>query len=216
MTDDAADGRALLVDYGGVLTPGVVEGWRAFEQAHGMPERTISKMLWAAYEPDAGEANPIVRLERGELEVAEFEQQLAHQLARAGHPVEADGLVRRLFSSLRPEPGVGVWQLVREVREAGVPTVLVSNTWGTGAYPMVQLEEAFDAMVFSGKVGMRKPDREIFEHAVDLVEAELSKSVLVDDAPANVEAAESYGLTGVLHTGDVQATRRTVLGALDL
>lgn len=216
MTELGRERRALLVDYGGVLTPGVVEGWRAFEQAHGMPERTISKVLWAAYEPDAGEANPIVRLERGDLEVAEFEQQLASQLAEAGHEVEAEGLVGRLFSALHPEPGVGVWQLVREVRDAGVPTVLVSNTWGTGAYPMGELDAAFDALVFSGEVGMRKPDREIFEHAVGLVGAVLEQSVLIDDAPANVAAAESYGLTGVLHTGDLQATRRAVLDDLDL
>lgn len=214
MTADG--GRALLVDYGGVLTPGVVEGWRDFEAAHDMPEKTISRMLWAAYERDAGEANPIVRLERGELEIAEFERQLAAQLAAAGHEVQADGLVRRLFSALRPEPGVGVWELVGEVRAAGVPTVLVSNTWGTDAYPMEDLEALFDAMVFSGEVGMRKPDREIFEHAVELVDASLAGSVLIDDAPANVEAAESYGLTGVLHTGDVAATRRAVTDALDL
>ncbi|MDZ7790085.1 MAG: HAD-IA family hydrolase [Xanthomonadales bacterium] len=214
--DGASNGRALLVDYGGVLTPGVVEGWRAFEAAHDMPERTISRMLWAAYEPDAGEENPIVRLERGDLEIAEFERQLAAQLAEAGHDVEAEGLVRRLFSALRPEPGVGVWELVADVRDAGVPTVLVSNTWGTDAYPLDELEALFDALVFSGRVGMRKPDREIFEHAVGLVEAELAGSVLIDDAPANVEAARSYGLTGVLHTGDVAATRRAVTDALDL
>ena len=219
MTDadhQGSGGRALLVDYGGVLTPGVVEGWRAFERSHGMPEKTISRLLWAAYEPDAGRANPIVRLERGDLEIAEFEQQLARQLAEAGHEVEAEGLVRRLFSALRPEPGVGVWELVREVRAAGVPTVLVSNTWGTDAYPMGELEAVFDAMVFSGRVGMRKPDRDIFEHAVGLVDAELGRSVLIDDAPANVEAAASYGMTGVLHTGDVATTRRAVLAGLGL
>lgn len=208
--------RALLVDYGGVLTPGVVEGWRVFEDAHDMPEKTISRMLWAAYEPDAGADNPIARLERGELEVAEFERRLAAQLQGAGHDVEAEGLVRRLFSALRPEPGAGLWQLVREVHEAGVPTVLVSNTWGMGAYPMHQLEEVFDALVFSGEVGMRKPDREIFEHAAGLVDADLAACVFIDDAPANVEAAESYGLTAVLHTGDVEATRGAVLAGLDL
>lgn len=208
--------QALLVDFGGVLTPGVVEGWRAFEQAHDMPDRTVSRLLWAAYEPDAGAANPIVRLERGELEVAEFEQQLAAQLAAAGHHVQAEGLVRRLFSALRPEPGVGVWELVADVHDAGVATVLVSNTWGTDGYPIGELEEVFDAMVLSGEVGMRKPDREIFEHAAGLVDAELTRCVLIDDAPANVEAAERYGMTGVLHTGDVAATRRAVAAALDL
>lgn len=216
MTVDGEDSRALMVDYGGVLTPGVVQSWRAFEESHGMPRKTVSRLLWAAYEPDAGDENPIVRLERGELEVAEFERQLAGLLAEAGHEVEAEGLVGQLFSALRPEPGVGVWDLVAEVHRAGVATVLVSNTWGTGGYPMEELEQVFDAIVLSGRVGMRKPDRDIFDHAARLVDADLEASVFIDDAPANVEAAESYGLTGVLHTGDVAATRRAVLAGLGL
>lgn len=216
MTGVVEGERALLVDYGGVLTPSVADGWRAFEAEHGMPERTIARMLWAAYEPGAGAANPIVQLERGELEVAEFERRLAGQLRDAGHEVEAAGLVPRLFASLVPDPETGVWGLVHEVREAGVATVLLSNSWGTDGYPMEQLEAAFDAMVFSGHVGMRKPDRDIFEHAAALVGVDLAACVFIDDARANVEAADRYGATGVLHDGDPEATRRAVLGALGL
>ena len=209
-----ADGRALLVDYGGVLTPGVVEGWRDFEASHDIPEKTISRLLWAAYEDDAGEDNPIVLLERGELDVATFEQELAAQLHAAGYDVEADGLVARLFSALHPAGGV--WELVHDVREAGVPAVLVSNTWGTGGYPLSLLHSSFDELVFSGEVGVRKPDREIFELAAGLVGARLERSVFIDDAPANIAAAESYGLTAVLHRGNAAATRAAVLAGLDL
>lgn len=206
--------RALFVDYAGVLTPGVADSWQAFEAAHGMPARTIATMLWAAYEDDAGEDNPIARLERGELETTDFEQELATQLAAAGHEVEADGLVERLFADLHPAGGV--WELVHDVRQAGVPAVLVSNSWGMRGYPLGLLENAFDALVFSGEVGMRKPDRDIFEHAASLVDADLAASVFIDDAPANVAAAEGYGLTAVLHRGDDAATRQAVLAGLGL
>ena len=211
-----SDGRALFVDYGGVLTPGVVEGWRDFEEEHGMPAKTVSRLLWAAYEEDAGDDNPIVRLERGELDVATFEHELAGRLGAAGHDVAAEDLVARLFSALRPDPDSDVWQLVRDVHDAGIPTVLLSNSWGFDAYPRSQLDELFDALVLSGEVGMRKPDRDIFEHAAALVDADLEQSVFIDDAPANVAAAESYGLTAVLHRGDASATRAAVLAGLGM
>lgn len=209
------DGRALLVDYAGVLTPGVAESWESFEQQHGMPARTIATMLWAAYEPDEGSgdgANPIALLERGELDVGDFEQRFARQLREAGYDVEADGLVAALFADLRPAGGV--WDLVREVRAGGVPAVLVSNSWGMGGYPRALLDSVFDELVFSGEVGMRKPDREIFVHAAEQVGAELTRCVFIDDAPANVAAAQRYGMTAVLHKGDDDATREAVLSGL--
>ena len=217
MTTDR-DGRALLVDYAGVLTPGVAESWQSFEQQHGMPARTIATMLWAAYEPGEsaegaeGGPNPIALLERGELDVGDFEQRFADQLGEAGYDVEAEGLVAALFADLRPAGGV--WDLVRDVRAGGVPAVLVSNSWGMGGYPRALLDSVFDELVFSGEVGMRKPDREIFIHAAEQVGAELTRCVFIDDAPANVAAAQRYGMTAVLHKGDDDATREAVLSGL--
>lgn len=212
---DGSRGAALLVDYAGVLTPGVAESWASFEQRRGMPARTIATMLWAAYEPDEGagdDTNLIALLERGELDVSAFEQRFARQLREAGHDVEAEGLVAALFADLRPAGGV--WDLVREVRAGGVPAVLVSNSWGIGGYPRALLDSVFDELVFSGEVGMRKPDREIFAHAAAQVDAELTRCVLIDDAPANVAAAQRYGMAAVLHEGDDDATRVAVLSAL--
>ncbi len=206
-------GKALLVDYAGVLTPGVAQSWQAFEREHGMPARTIATMLWAAYEEDeGGDANPIALLERGELDVGAFEQRFARQLREAGHDVEAEGLVAALFADLRPAGGV--WDLVRDVRAEGVPAVLVSNSWGMGGYPRALLDSTFDELVFSGEVGMRKPDREIFAYAAGKVGAQLTRCVFIDDAPANVQAAQGYGMTAVLHKGDDEATRAAVLAGL--
>ena len=207
----ASDGRALLVDYAGVLTPGVADSWRAFESDHGIPARTISTILWAAY-GEGQEQNPIAMLERGELDVGEFEVQLAGQLRDAGHEVASEGLVKALFRDL--QPGGGVWDLVRDVRAAGVPAVLLSNSWGMSGYPLAQLDAAFDHLVFSGEVGMRKPNLDIFEHAAGLVGAELTGCVFIDDAPANVRAASRFGITAVLHDGDDPATRQAVLTGL--
>lgn len=212
MTDESP-AVALMVDYAGVLTPGVAASWRSFERDHGMESGRLFELLLAAYE-SGGDDDPVAKLERGEMELADFEQQMAAGLREAGHDVEADGLVERLFADLRPAGGV--WDLVRDVHEAGIPTVLVSNSWGLDSYPRAMLDEVFDALVLSGEVGMRKPDRDIFEHAAGLVDVQVEGSVFIDDARPNVEAAERHGMTGVLHTGDDEATRAAVTAALGL
>lgn len=207
------DGRALFVDYAGVLTGGVAAAWRRFEEEHGIPTRTVTDLLWSAYSEDADDGI-IARLERGEMAIDEFEQRIAEVLSGTEYDIEAEGIVGRLFEDLTPAGGV--WDLVAEVRSHGVPAVMVSNSWGMDGYPRAQLERAFDGLVISGRVGMRKPNRDIFEHAASLVEASLERCLLVDDGPANVEAAERHGMLGVLHRGDDEATRAAVLAGLDL
>jgi putative hydrolase of the HAD superfamily len=58
----------------------------------------------------------------------------------------------------------------------------------------------FHTIVISGEVGMRKPDREIFEHTLDLLGVPAGETVFVDDLLANVQAAVGFGLVGVHHT----------------
>lgn len=205
-------GRGLLVDYGGVLTADVGTAWRGFELAHGMQRGTVERLLRAAYR-DGQEGSTVARYERGEIDRPTFESELAGMLAELGHEVDPDGLVHRLFADLTPDGGV--WDLVAQARGAGHGTALLSNSWGFDGYPRARLEAAFDVLVISGEVGLRKPDREIFEHAAQRLGVELEACVFVDDLPENVDAAARYGITAVLHH-DPDTTSEQVRAALDM
>ena len=89
--------------------------------------------------------------------------------------------------------------LVRRARAAGVRTALLSNSWGDH-YPEELWDGLFDAVVISGRVGMRKPDERIFRHAAGLLHLEPAECVMVDDLPHNVAGAVAAGMVGVLHT----------------
>ena len=45
----------------------------------------------------------------------------------------------------------------------------------------------FDAIVISGEVGMRKPEPEIFAHALELLGVAADETVFVDDLRVNVD-----------------------------
>jgi putative hydrolase of the HAD superfamily len=104
--------------------------------------------------------------------------------------------------------------LVRRAHAAGVRTALLSNSWGDH-YPDELWDGLFDAVVISGRVGMRKPDPEIFTHTVQLLGLEPGECVMVDDLPHNIRAAVASGMVGVLHT-DVDSTRAELEVLLDL
>jgi hypothetical protein len=56
--------------------------------------------------------------------------------------------------------------LVRQMRQSGVRVVLLSNSWGN-PYKRESWSELFDEVIVSGEVGMRKPDIEIYELALE-------------------------------------------------
>ena len=201
MTPDAPP-RALLLDFGGVLTPSVGRQFRDFEQDHDLPQGTVFRAVGEAY-GDGGEDSDIARLERGELATAEFERSLAAGFAHNGFDVPAEGLIARLFTRMRP--GGSIWDASQRLRAAGVRTGLLSNSWGVDAYPTELLDDHFDDVVISAEVGLRKPDPAIFALAARRLEVDVTACVFVDDLDLNVEAARAVGMRGIHHTGDEAA-----------
>jgi epoxide hydrolase-like predicted phosphatase len=150
-----------------------------------------------AYAGGEAGTNPIHALERGECTNDEFELALARELVMEdGGPVAGTGLLTRMFAGSTLDEAM--MRLFRRLHADGVPTGLLSNSWG-GGYPTELFGEMFDAVVISSEVGMRKPEPRIFLHAAGLLGLEPQECIFIDDIRANVAAAEQLGFTGVLH-----------------
>ena len=159
-----------------------------------------------AYDPSPN-GNPIHALERGECTTAEFEQLLAGRITRRdGSNISPDGLLGRMFSgSAYCDPMHAVFPVVRE---AGLRTGLLSNSWGVADYPRDLFPGLFDVVVISGEVGMRKPEERIFRHTAGLLGLTPQECVFIDDLEVNVAAAEAVGMTAVLHDDPVVTIAR--------
>jgi putative hydrolase of the HAD superfamily len=141
-----------------------------------------------------GERNRLQALERGELTRAEIEPWIADLFASHGPRPEPSGIFDRMFAPMRTLPEM--LDLLRMSRARGLRTGLLSNSWGD-SYDRRGWETAFDAVVISGEVGLRKPDPAIFEHVLGLLDLPAGDVVYVDDEPPNVMAARDFGLRAV-------------------
>jgi epoxide hydrolase-like predicted phosphatase len=186
---------ALLVDFGGVLTTNMWEGFDEFCRAEGLEPGSVRTLFKEA--PDA--LADLRRLETGEIEPAEFERRFAPRLGVA----ETEGLIVRMFAAVRPEERV--IEAVRSARRAAVRTALISNSWGTSIYDPEALQGLFDEVIISGEVGLHKPQPEIYRLAADRLRVEPGRCVFVDDLRENVRGAEEVGMTAILHR-DPEAT----------
>ena len=183
----AAKNRALLVDFGGVLTTDIWSSFSAFCVSRGLDPEAAKKLF--RENPEALEE--LRRLERGEADPQEFERRFAKLLG-----TEPEGLVEGLFSGLGPADEM--LTAVRRAREGGAPTGLVSNSWVMDHYTE-DLRELFDAVVISGEVGMHKPEPEIFELAAQRVNRVRATASSSTTCGRTARAPRRSGMTAILH-----------------
>jgi len=184
--------RALLVDWGGVLTSDVFAGFKIFCEQEGIDPMRVRDLF--AADPRGREA--LVELEIGEIDERQFEVRLAALLELDEERVP--GLVDRVFGSIVAEEAI--FEALRIARANGIRTGLLSNSWGIERYPHDLLPELFDAVVISGQEGVRKPDQAIYEVAIERLGVPASEIVFVDDLPGNLKPARELGMTTVHHT----------------
>jgi len=179
----------LLVDWGGVLTTSVFESFDRFAEGEGLEPGAVAELFRT--EPKARDL--LTGLETGQLPEADFESGLGALLG-----VSPDGLIVRLMRAARPDPAMRA--AVAAARRRGVPTGLVSNSWGSAGYPEDVLRDLFDGVVISGRVGVRKPSAQIYRLGAESLGLRPDQCVFVDDLTANLRPARELGMAVVHHT----------------
>jgi epoxide hydrolase-like predicted phosphatase len=191
---------ALIVDWGGVLTSPLDAALSDWYVAEGIPVEAFADAMRDFHDGALAALSlfdPVAALERGELRVERFEQELAVRIERhCGVAVPADGLIKRMFAGLSAAPAMV--NVVRRAKGAGLRTALLSNSWGND-YLRDDWDTLFDAVVISGEVGMRKPDPDIFDYTLRRIDRHARETVFVDDMEPNVRGAAAVGLIGVHH-----------------
>ena len=183
--------RALIVDFGGVLTTNVFKSFRDFSEAEGLEPDAVKRIF-----RERGEGLNLLRqLERGEIAVDEFSARFGPLLGVR----ETDGMVERLFAGVQADDRMV--EAVRRVKESGRPTGLISNSWGGVSYDRVATDDLFDAVVISGEVGVNKPEPEIFRLGAERLGVAPEECVFVDDLRENCTGAEAVGMAAILHRG---------------
>lgn len=85
---------------------------------------------------------------------------------------------------------------------------ILSNSVGLAPWDLYDgydLDKLYDVVVISEHHQLRKPDPELFEITLKLMEMPAEQCVFVDDTEAYVQAAEQLGFAGV-HNKDPKQT----------
>src|SRR3984957_7170679 len=142
--------RAVLWDFGGVILESPFDGFTRYEQEAGLPAGFLRSLN--ASNPDD---NAWARMERNDVSLEEFSRLYEAEAERAGHRLDAHGVLALL--SGRPRPVV-----VEAVRRcaARLPTGLLTNNFvvkdaamAGGRPDLDEILGLFHVIVESSKVG---------------------------------------------------------------
>jgi 2-haloacid dehalogenase len=94
--------------------------------------------------------------------------------------------------------------LLDELHRAGTTRLLALTNWSSGTFPHAlatfDFLDRFEGIVVSGVEKVAKPDPVLFRILLDRFALVPQETVFIDDAPANVEAADQLGLIALQFT----------------
>ena len=213
----------VIFDFGGVISSPLFIGIGAFEESEGYPRGSLLRLMFGethyigvegravaeavAADPDAAESEGEVEdepdwhlLEKGQLDMKTyFERVVEKAPAVLGRELDMDAYGRFWRTTA---PGVH-WMIVHKMRELkahGLRIGLLTNNvkeFGDNWRAMFPIDELCEDVVDSSHVGMRKPDRAIYELTCDRLGVKPGEAIFVDDNVDNIEAAREFGLHAV-------------------
>jgi putative hydrolase of the HAD superfamily len=196
--------RALISDFGGVLTSPLQAGFLAYQEETGVSLEQLGRAMAKATEEHGD--HPLFVLERGEISEVEFRDRIEPHL-ESGFDLTR---LRTLYFD-RIVPNRRMIEFVRDVRRRGTRTALLTNNvreweplWRS---KLPEIDELFEVVVDSAFVGLRKPDPAIYELTIERLGDGVRPAdcVFVDDLDVNCEAARALGMTAVRFVNAEQA-----------
>ncbi len=180
--------RAVMFDFGGVISSSPFESFARFETERGLPSgfiRTVNST-----DPDD---NAWARLERAEVDVDTFGALWSAEARALGHDVDGRQVLEMLAGEIRP-------QMVAAIRTCSTSykTACLTNNFARAeavvSEEMQSIYALFDAVLESRVLGVRKPDPRFYELACERLGVRPEECVFLDDLGVNLKPARALGM----------------------
>ncbi|MDF2365976.1 HAD-IA family hydrolase [Sneathiella sp.] len=200
--------KAILWDFGGVLTTSPFEAFTRFEKERGLPMDFIRRIN--STNPDS---NAWAKFERSEVTMDEFDKLFEAESGALDHAIPGTEIIKLLAGDVRPNM-VNALKICGEQYNCTCLTNNVAAGKGPGmsrdAAAQAEVESVmtlFRQVIESSKIGLRKPDPRIYEYACDQMGVAPEEVVYLDDLGINLKPAAVMGMKTIKVVSEAQALR---------
>ena len=198
--------KAILWDFGGVLTSSPFDNFAHYEAAHGLPKDFLRGVNARNHEHNAW-----ALFESSQVSLAEFDQLFEAESAALGHPVPGREVLALLGGEVRPR----MVEVLKRCKQDYQVTCLTNNVnmgggpgmWGSvaRAAEVAGVLALFHLVIESSVEGIRKPDPRIYALACERMGVAAHEVVYLDDLGVNLKPAKALGMRTIKVTDEAQA-----------
>lgn len=190
--------KAVIWDFGGVITSSPFEAFNRYEAERGLPVDFIRSI---------NATNPLdnawAKFESSRVTLDEFDTLFDEEARARGHSVPGKDVIALLSGDIRPRMVDALTRI-----SARLKTGCITNNVKAGegasmarsadkAARVAQIMTLFQVVIESSRVGIRKPDPAIYRMACDALEIDPSEAVYLDDLGINLKPARAMGMTTI-------------------
>ncbi len=187
--------RAVLWDFGGVILSSPFEAFNRYEAEAGLPKDFIRGL-----NARNGDTNAWAKMERSEVSLEAFVALFEEEARQHGFKLDGWRILQSLSGDIRPQ----MVEALRRCKQAFRVACITNNMkHGEGpgmarspdkAKAVAEIMTLFEHVVESSKLGLRKPDPRIYQHACDLLGVRPEDCVYLDDLGINLKPARALGM----------------------
>jgi putative hydrolase of the HAD superfamily len=178
-----------------VILSSPFDAFNRYEAEAGLPKDFLRSLN--TRNPDT---NAWAKMERSEVSLQGFVDLFEEEARLQGQRVEGWKILQALSGDIRP-------QMVEALRrcKATFRVACITNNMKAGEGPgmarspekakaVAEILSLFEHVIESSKVGLRKPDPRIYQHACDLLGVPPDRCIYLDDLGINLKPARALGM----------------------
>ena len=200
--------KAIIWDFGGVITSSPFEAFNQFEEANGLPKDIIRTIN--SENPDT---NAWAKFESDNITIDVFNDLFLKEAKAKGFDIKGRDIIKLLKGSIRKNMVSFLRELKSDFKLGCITNNVKSSSEENNDNETKEAMSLFDHVIESSIVGIRKPNPEIYMMSCDALKVSPDQCIYLDDLGINLKPARELGMTTikVIHPEDAIQEVRNLL-----
>ena len=184
--------KAIIWDFGGVITSSPFEAFNEFEEVNGLPKDIIRTIN--SENPDM---NAWAQFESNSITIGQFNDLFLKEAKAKGFDIKGRDIIKLLKGSIRENMVSFLRELKSDFKLGCITNNVKSSSQENTDNETEEVMSIFDHVIESSIVGIRKPNPEIYMMSCDALKVSPNQCIYLDDLGINLKPARELGMTTI-------------------
>ena len=184
--------KAIIWDFGGVITSSPFDAFNEFEEVNGLPKDIIR--IINSENPDM---NAWAQFESNSITIDQFDDLFLKEAKAKGFDIKGRDIIKLLKGSIRENMVSFLRELKSNFKLGCITNNVKPSSEENTDNETKEAMAIFDHVIESSIVGIRKPNPEIYMMSCDALNVSPDQCIYLDDLGINLKPARELGMTTI-------------------